>query len=391
MFNIQTMNVIAEKGLDVFRQAGCAVGPEITGPDAMLIRSAKLHEAVFGPELLCIGRAGIGVDNIPVSRCTEEGIAVFNAPGANADSVKELLLCALTLASRDIVGAVEWVKSLDGQGDAIPALVEKGKNAFVGPEVSGKKLGVIGLGAIGSRVANAALKLDMEVCGYDPFLSVDSAWNLSSKVQHVTDLDVLYRTCDYITMHIHYTPETRHYLDAAAFGKMKPGIRILNFARGELVDDEALSAALDEGRVARYVTDFPNQTVLRHHNVVALPHLGATTPEAEEKSAVMAAQEVLDYLRDGNIRNSVNFPNATLDRLGESRLCLLHRNKPGMLNRFLEIIAAGEVNVEHMLNKARGDVAYTIFDTTTALGADVAEQMKAIPGVRRVRLLKAGQ
>jgi len=387
MYKVKTMNVIADKGQEVLRAAGFAVSPGEENPDALLIRSAKLHDAVFGPELLCIGRAGIGVDNIPVERCTEEGIAVFSTPGANADSVKELLLCALTMASRDIVGAVEWVKSLDGQGDAIPALVEKGKNAFVGPEISGKKLGVIGLGAIGSRVANAALKLDMEVCGYDPYLSVDSAWNLSSKVQHITDLDALYRTCDYITMHIHSTPETRHYLNAAAFAKMKPGMRIMNFARGELVDDEAMLAALESGQVARYVTDFPNQTVLRHKNVVALPHLGATTPEAEEKCAVMAAQEVLDYLKNGNIRNSVNFPAATLDRLGESRLCLLHKNKPGMLNRFLEIIAAEDVNVEHMLNKARGDIAYTIFDTATALDETVAGQMRAIPGVRRVRLL----
>ena len=387
MYNIQTKNVIAERGLEVLTQAGCTVGPEVQPPNALLIRSAKLHDMAFNPELLCIGRAGIGVDNIPVDRCTEAGIAVFNAPGGNADSVKELLLCALTMASRDIVGAIDWVRSLASEGDAIPALVEKGKNAFTGPEISGKKLGVIGLGAIGSRVANAALRLDMEVYGYDPYLSVDSAWNLSSKIHHITDLDELFRTCDYLTMHIHYTPETRHYLNAEAFAKMKPGVRILNFARGELVDDDALLAALDRGHVARYVTDFPNAKVVGVPNVVALPHMGATTPEAEEKCAVMAAREVLDYLKNGNIRNSVNFPNATLDRLGESRLCLLHKNKPGMLNQFLEIIAAGDVNVEHMLNKARGELAYTIFDTTTALDETVARQMRAIPGVTRVRLL----
>ncbi len=387
MFKIQTMNVIAEKGLEVLKDARCAVGPDVQRPDALLIRSAKLHNLEFGPELLCIGRAGIGVDNVPIDRCTKEGIAVFNAPGANADSVKELLLCALTMASRDIIGAVDWVRSLAGEGDAIPALVEKGKNSFAGPEISGKKLGVIGLGAIGSRVANAALKLDMDVYGYDPYLSVDSAWNLSSKVHHITDLDVLYRTCDYFTMHIHYTPETAHYLNADAFSKMKPGARILNFARGELVDDDAMLAALDTGRVARYVTDFPNAKLVGMPNVVALPHLGATTPEAEEKCAVMAAKEILDYLQNGNVRNSVNLPNATLDRQGKSRLCLLHKNQPGMLNRFLEIIAAGNVNVEHMLNKARGDLAYTIFDTTTALDETVAQRMRAIPGVTRVRLL----
>ena len=281
MFNIKTMNAIAEKGLDELKAEKCAVSPEMSAPDALLIRSAKLHDAVFNKELLCIGRAGIGVDNIPIERCTAEGIAVFNTPGANADSVKALLLCALTMASRDIVGAVEWVESLAPEGDKIPALVEKGKNAFAGPEVSGKRLGVIGLGAIGSRVANAALKLDMEVSGYDPYLSVDSAWNLSSKVEHVTDLNVLFRTCDYLTMHIHSTPETFHYLNAETFAKMKPG----------------------------------------------------------------------------------------------------------MLNRFLEIIAAGNVNVEHMLNKARGEIAYTIFDTTEHLDEAAAEEMRAIPGVTRVRLL----
>ena len=387
MFKIQTLNKISPKGTNILANAGCEVGPEVEAPDALLIRSAKLHDTVFPESLLCIGRAGIGVDNIPIDRCTQEGIAVFSTPGANADGVKELLLCALTLASRDIIGGAEWVRSLADQGDAIPALVEKGKSAYAGPEIGGKKLGVIGLGAIGSRVANAALKLDMEVYGYDPYLSVEAAWSLSSKVHHVTDLETLYRTCDYFTMHIHATPETYHYMDADAFAKMKPGARILNFGRGELVDDEALLAALESGQVARYVTDFPNKTIVGKKGVVALPHLGASTPEAEENCAVMAAREILGYLRDGNIQNSVNFPNAVLDRTGASRLCLLHDNKPGMLNRFLEIIAQKNVNVEHMLNKARGELAYTIFDTTTVVGPEVADEMRAIPGVRLVRLL----
>ena len=387
MYKIQTKNVIAEEGLDILRQAGCQVGPETEAPEALLIRSAKLHDAVFNEELLCIGRAGIGVDNVPVSRCTQEGIAVFNTPGANADSVKELLMCGLVLASRDVIGAIDWVRGLAGEGENIPALVEKGKNSFVGPEVSGKRLGIIGLGGIGSRVANAAMRLDMEVSGYDPYLSVDAAWNLSSKVRHVTDLDELFRTCDYLIIQVHYTPETHHYLNAASFAKMKPGMRILNFARGELVDDDALLAAMESGQVARYITDFPNEKLIGRKNVVALPHIGASTPEAEEKCAIMAAQEILDYLQNGNVRNSVNLPAAELNRLGESRLCLLHENKPGMLNAFLEIIAQDGINVEHMLNKARGDVAYTIFDTTTTLDQNVAERMRAIPGVSRVRLL----
>ena len=388
MFKIKTMNNIAPQGLDVLLNAGCEAGPDVEAPQALLIRSAKLHDTVFNPELLCIGRAGIGYDNVPVERCTGEGIAVFNTPGANAESVKELVLSALTLASRDVIGAADWVRSIADKGAEIPALVEKGKKDFVGPEISGKRLGVIGLGAIGSRVANAALRLDMDVAGYDPFLSVDSAWNLSGQVEHVKDLNVLYSTCDYLTMHIHLTPETEHYLNAEAFAKMKPGIRILNFSRGELVDDDALVEALESGQVARYVTDFPNEKLAGRKNVVALPHLGACTPEAEEKCAVAAARAILDYLRNGNVRNSVNLPTAELDRLGESRLCLLHVNKPGMLNAFLEIIAKDGVNVEHMLNKARGDLAYTIFDTSTPLDEKVADEMRAIPGVTLVRLLK---
>lgn len=387
MYKVKTMNAIAPSGLDVLREAGCAVSAEEAAPEALLIRSAKLHDMLFNPELLCISRAGIGVDNIPIDRCTEAGIAVFNTPGANAEAVKELLVCALLLASRDVVGGIEWVRSLSGAGDTLPAQVEAGKKQFIGPEISGKKLGVIGLGAIGSKVANIALQLDMEVYGYDPYLSVASAWNLSSKVKNCPDLDMLLRTCDYVTMHIHCTPETRHLLNAAAFEKMKPGMRVLNLARGELVDDDAMIAALDSGRVAAYVTDFPNDRIVGHPGVVAFPHLGASTPEAEEKCAVMAARELVDYLRNGNIANSVNFPNATLDRLGKSRLCLLHKNQPGMLNRFLEKIASRDINVEHMLNKARGELAYTIFDTTTALDPALAAEMEAIPGVIRVRLL----
>ena len=387
MYKVKTMNAIAQQGLDVLNEAGLAVGPELDAPEGLLIRSAALHNMEFNPELLCIGRAGIGVDNIPIDRCTEAGIAVFNTPGANAESVKELLTCALMMASRDIFGAVTWVNSLAGEGDAIPALVEKGKKKFIGPEISGKKLGVIGLGTIGAKVANIAQKLDMEVYGYDPYLSVASAWNLSSKVKRVTDLDVMLRTCDYITMHIHYTPETRHYLNAERFAKMKPGMRVLNLSRGELVDDDAMLAALESGQVARYVTDFPNAKLVGRNNIVCMPHIGASTPEAEDKCAIMGAQEVRDYLLQGNILNSVNLPNAQLDRLGQSRLCIIHKNQPKMLNQFLEMIAEENINVEHMLNKARGDIAYTIFDTNTELDDAMAQRMAAVPGVIRVRLI----
>ena len=387
MFNIKTMNAIAEKGLDELKAEKCAVSPEMSAPDALLIRSAKLHDAVFNKELLCIGRAGIGVDNIPIERCTAEGIAVFNTPGANADSVKELLLCALTMASRNIVGAVEWVESLAPEGDKIPALVEKGKNAFAGPEVSGKRLGVIGLGAIGSRVANAALKLDMEVSGYDPYLSVDSAWNLSSKVEHVTDLNVLFRTCDYLTMHIHSTPETFHYLNAETFAKMKPGMRILNFARGELVDDDALLAAIESGQVARYVTDFPTAEVLGVPGIVTIPHLGASTPESEDNCAVMAAKELSDYLKNGNIIHSVNMPEVNQPRAGGKRICIIHKNEPGMISQITALTTEAGLNIENMVNKSKKNMAYTMLDATGAVDKKLAEKLAAIPAVIRVRIL----
>ena len=387
MFKIKTMNTIAETGLDYLKERGCEVGAEVEAPEALLIRSANVHDVAFNPELLCIARAGAGVNNIPTARCAEEGIVVFNTPGANADSVKEMAICALLLGSRDVLGGLDWVRSIAHEGEKIPAMVEKGKNSFIGPEISGKSLGVIGLGAVGARVANAALRLDMEVYGYDPYLSVDAAWSLSSKVQHVTDIDVIFRTCDYITVHVPYLPSTHHTINAAALQKMKQGVRIINLARGELVDDEAMIAALDNGKVARYVTDFPNARLAGIPNVVALPHLSASTPEAEEKCAVMGAKEIYDYLLNGNISNSVNLPNAALDRLGESRLCILHKNQPKMLNQFLEIIAEDNINVEHMMNKARGEYAYTIFDTTTALPADICQRVAKIEGVSRIRLL----
>ncbi len=387
MYKIRTMNAIAEKGVEYLKNQGCEVSADVTAPEALLIRSAKLHDMAFNPELLCIARAGAGFNNIPVDRCAQDGIVVFNTPGANADSVKEMAVCALLLASRDVLGGMDWVKGLAGHGDAIPALVEKEKNNFVGPEISGKSLGVIGLGAVGARVANAAIKLDMDVYGYDPYLSVDAAWSLSSKVQHVTDMDAIFRNCDYITIHVPYMPATHHTIDAAALAKMKDGVRVLNLARAELVDDDAMLAALESGKVARYVTDFPTAKTAGAKNVVAFPHLAASTPEAEEKCAVMGAQEILDYLANGNITNSVNLPNAALDRQGQSRLCILHKNQPKMLNQFLEIIAAENINVEHMMNKARGEYAYTIFDTDTKLDEAMRARMAAVGGVTRVRLI----
>jgi len=387
VFEIKTMNNIAQQGLDELAARGLTVNVEAENPDGLLIRSAKLHDAVFGDKLLAIARAGVGTDNVPVARCTEAGIAVFNTAGANAEAVKELALCALLLGSRDIVGGIEWVKSMQGE-EGIAAKVEKGKSAYVGPEINGKTLGIIGLGAIGSLVANAATELGMTVFGYDPYMSVDAAWRLNSVVRHAVDLDTIFRESDYIMVQVHCNDETRGMLGAEQFAKMKDGVRIINLARGELVNDEALIAAIDVGKVARYVTDFPNDRLVGIANVVAMPHLGASTPESEEKCAVMAAQELADYLYNGNIKNGVNLPNVSLERAGVARICVIHKNVPRMINRFLDLIGDQNINVEHMINKPRGDVAYTIIDTGSDIPAEIEEKIAAMQEVMRVRVIR---
>ena len=387
MFEVKTMNNIAQQGLDELAACGLKVNVDAENPDGLLIRSAKLHDTVFGDGLLAIARAGVGTDNVPVARCTEEGIAVFNTAGANAEAVKELALCGLFLASRDIVGGIEWVRSLEGT-DNIAGAVEKGKSAYVGPEINGKTFGVIGLGAIGSLVANAAAELGMTVYGYDPYMSVDAAWMLNSAVKHAVDLDTIFRQSDYIMVQVHFNDETRHMLSGDEFAKMKDGVRIINFARGELVDDAALLAAMESGKVARYVTDFPNNTLVGKPNVVAIPHLGASTPESEEKCAVMAAQELADYLHNGNIKNGVNLPNVRLERAGVARLTVIHRNVPRMINQFLDLIGAENINVEHMINKPKGEVAYTIIDTGSDISDEITAKIAAMPEVMRVRVIR---
>lgn len=388
MYEIKTMNKIAQQGLDVLAENGLVLNVDSENPDGLLIRSAKLHDAEFGDRLLAIARAGVGTDNVPVDRCTQSGIAVFNTAGANAEAVKELALCALLLASRDIAGGIEWVKSIAGHDD-VAAEVEKGKAAFVGPEINGKTLGIIGLGAIGAIVANAAAALGMEVWGYDPYLSVDAAWRLNSEIRHAPDLDTVYRMSDYLMVQVHCNDETRGMIDAAAIAKMKPGIRMINLARGALVDDGAMLAALSVGKVARYVTDFPNNRLAGVDGVVAIPHLGASTPESEDKCAVMAAQEMADYLLNGNLKNSVNLPNVSLSRAGVCRLCVIHQNVPKMLGRFLELIAAQNINVEHMMNQARGDVAYTVIDTGSMIPPEIGLSIQEMAEVLRVRILSA--
>lgn len=386
MYEVKTMNNIAQAGLNVLSARGLVLNVESEDPSALLIRSAKLHDATFGKNLLAIGRAGVGVDNVPISRCTDEGIVVFNAAGANAQAVVELAVCSLILASRDLAEGILWAKTLAGRDDAEEA-VEAGKKNYVGPEIMGKTLGIIGLGNIGSRIANTALALGMDVIGYDPYMSVESAWRISSEVRHAEDLGTVYRNSDYILIQLHLTDKTRGMLGADAFRQMKDGVRIINLARGGLVDSDAMLAALASGKVARYVTDFPDKKVIGAKGVVAYPHLGASTPESEEKCAVMAAQELADYLLDGTTKNSVNLPDVSLDRAGAARICVIHDNVPRMINAFLDIISKADMNVEHMINKARGDIAYTIIDVDSPVSKEMADSIAAIDHVKRVRVL----
>lgn len=386
MYEIKTMNNIAQAGLNVLSSKGIMVNVEAEDPDGLLIRSAKLHDMAFGDRLLAVGRAGVGTDNVPIDRCTERGIVVFNAAGANAQAVVELAVCSLVLASRNIMDGAFWARSLAGR-ENIDAEVESGKKNYVGPEIMGKTLGIIGLGNIGSRIANAAIGLGMDVIGYDPYMSVESAWRISGEVRHAEDLATVYRQADYILIQLHLTDKTRGMLGADAFRQMKDGVRIINLARGGLVDTDAILAAIAAGKVARYVTDFPDDKLIGAKGVVAFPHLGASTPESEEKCAVMAAQELADYLLDGTIKNSVNLPDVSLDRAGEGRICVIHENVPRMINSFLDIISAEDMNVEHMINKARGDIAYTIIDTDKPVSADMAAKLAALEHVRRVRVL----
>lgn len=387
MFNIKTMNEISRAGIEVLTKRGCTVGKDVENPDGMLIRSADLHRYEFNPELLAIGRAGAGYNNIPIDDCAERGIVVFNSPGANAVAVKEQELCSLVMASRDVLGAIDWVKSIADRGGDIPKLVEKGKSAFIGPELMGKSLGVIGLGAVGALVANMALELGMVVYGHDPFMSVEAAWQLSREVIRCENIEDIYANSDYISINVPYTEQTAHMFNAEAFAQMRDGVRIVNESRGEVVDDEAMTAALKSGKVAKYVTDFPNEQILKAPNVIAMPHLGAVTPESEDRCAQMAALELYDYLLNGNIKNSVNLPNASLGRMGVCRLCVIHHNVPRMITRILDFISERNINVEHMINKPRDKYAYTIVDLGERIDNEVADAIRGMKDVLRVRVL----
>lgn len=387
MYKIKTINNISEAPLDKLRARGCAVTPDEENPDGIIVRSADMYSYEINPELLGIARAGAGYNNIPVDRLAELGIVVFNSPGANAVAVKEQTVCSLVLSSRDVVGSIEWVKSISGEGDKIPAMVEKGKSNFAGPELMGKTIGVLGLGATGALVANACIGLEMNVIGYDPFMSVDAAWNLSRNVERADDISEIFSKCDYISINIPYNESTHHMLNAHAFNSMRKGVRIINESRAEVVDDDAMLQALESGRVAKYVTDFPNEKILRGKNVIALPHLGACTPESEDRCADMAAKQLYEYLKNGNITNSVNLPAAKLERMGVCRLCVIHHNVPGMINRILDLITEKNINVEHMINKPRGKYAYTIIDLNDVIGDDTAETVRSFDDVLRVRIL----
>ena len=388
MFHIKTMNKIAAVGLERLSAEHYTIGDGVENEDGILVRSAKLHDYDFPDTLRAIARAGAGVNNIPVDRCSEAGIVVFNTPGANANAVKELVICALLLASRDVIGGAEWVKAqANTEGVEVADVVEKGKSAFVGPELYRKTLGVVGLGAIGALVANIALSLGMEVYGYDPYLSVDAALRLDRHIKVVKELDALYANSDYITLHLPYMDSTKNTIDAAAIAKMKDGVRIVNLARGGLADDAALIAALENGKVACYATDFPNNKLVSTPHVVALPHLGASTPESEDNCAVMAADELRDFLENGNIKNSVNFPNVIMERSGAQRLCFIHRNVPAVLANVTTQLGAEGVNVENMTNKSKGEYAYTIVDAGSPIDSAVVERICALPGIIRLRVI----
>lgn len=388
MYHIQTLNKISAAGLKRFDPEHYQVSDSQTNPEGIMVRSAKLLGMDFPSELLAIARAGVGVNNIPIERCSEAGIAVFSTPGANANAVKELVLCAMLIGSRDIPGALNWVREQAASGVEVSTVVEKGKSAFVGPEIFRKTLGVVGLGAIGSLVANAAIQLGMDVYGYDPFLSVDAALRLDHHIHIVKDIRDLYKRSDYVTFHIHCTDQTRGMVDADAIASMKRGIRVINLARGEIVQDDAMIPALETGRVAAYITDFPNNRLLAAPHVVAMPHLGASTPESEQNCAVMAADELKDYLETGNVRNSVNLPAVSMTPSGVMRLCILHKNVPGMLANITTLFGRDGVNVENLSNKSKGDWAYTMVDLAAHIGDDVLQDVRAMEHVVRVRAIK---
>lgn len=383
MYKIKLMNKISKVGTDLFGQQ-YQIGEDIENEDGILVRSASLHDYQFPSTLLAIARAGAGVNNIPIDQCSEQGIVVFNTPGANANAVKELVLCALFLSSRQIVEGIDWVKTLKGQ-EGVGKLVEKGKSQFVGPEIDGKKLGIIGLGAIGVHVANAAIKLGMEVYGYDPYISVDAAWGMSKWVKNAQNMDTIFSECDYITLHAPSTPETKAMINQESIAKMKDGVRIINFARADLVDSQAVLEGIQKGKIKKYITDFATEDIINQKDVIVMPHLGASTPESEDNCAIMAVKEMQDYLENGNITHSVNLPSVHEPRTTKYRICLIHKNVPNMLAQFATLFANKHINIENMVNKAKGEYAYTMIDTQDVVDC---EELKNLEHVIQVRVIE---
>ncbi len=382
--NILTVNKISHVGTDEF-DGKYTVSDSCENPDAIMVRSASLHEMEMPESLLAIARAGAGVNNIPIEKCAEQGIVVFNTPGANANAVKELAIAALLLASRDIIGGVSWASALEG--DDIAAQVEKGKKAFAGHEIAGKTLGVVGLGAIGVKVANAAHSLEMNVLGYDPYISLKSAWNLSRSIENAATLDEIYENSDIICIHAPLNDETRHFVNAQSIAKMKDGVIIINLSRADLVNDADIAAALETGKVGKYITDFPNAETVKMKNCICIPHLGASTAESEDNCAYMAAHELIDYLENGNIVNSVNLPSVELPRTTVVRICVIHKNQPAILSKLSSLISNQGINISNMINRSRGDYAYTIIDCDKNISDETIEMIKG-DGIIRTRVIK---
>ena len=387
MYDILTLNKIAACGLDQLDSAKYNIIDDATADaDGIILRSFAMHDMEFPKSLKAVARAGAGTNNIPIDKCSEKGIVVFNTPGANANAVKELVLAGLFLASRDVVGGINWASTLTG--DDVAKQVEKGKSNFAGSEVQGKTLGVIGLGAIGVLVANAARHFGMTVIGYDPYRSVDAAWKLSHHIKKAKTADEVYAEADYLTIHVPLTDDTKRSINRDTIAKMKDGVKILNFARGELVDNDAIKAALASGKVSSYVVDFPCADVLNEKGIIAIPHLGASTSESEDNCAVMAAQEIASYLETGDILNSVNFPNCSLPMSGKGRVCILHKNVPSMLTQFTTLFADTKHNIADLINKSKKDLAYTIINSDDIITDEIVDKLNAIEGVLRVRVIK---
>ena len=392
MYKIQTLNKISSKGLNHFPLDNYEVASDINNPDAILVRSQDMHGMELSESVKAIARAGAGTNNIPIAELSEKGVVVFNTPGANANAVKELVITGLLLASRPVIAANKWVDGLAGKGDEIPELSEKGKSQFVGPELKGKTLGVIGLGAIGAMVANLAIKFGMEVIGYDPFLSVNAAWSLDHNVKHAETLDTLLTKSDYVTLHVPQTNDTKGMINVNTLKIMKNGVRILNLARGGLVNNADILDAIASGKVAALVTDFAAEEFIGNPKIICLPHLGASTPEAEENCAEMAVKELRDFLENGNIVNSVNFPRTVTDNpipVGGTRLCVSHKNEPGMVSKFTTILGEAKLNIAGMINQNRGDIAYNIIDVDGVVQNETVESLASIEGVTKVRPIYA--